>query len=96
MGYLGSKAQAGVYQRIIGQMPPHSVYVEPFFGSGQIFWRKLPADRNVIIDRDGSLFRAAIPNTEIICGNALIELPRLGLPDDALVYCDPPYVLRAT
>ena len=40
MSYPGSKAQAGVFQRIIGQMPPHSTYVEPFFGSGQIFWRK--------------------------------------------------------
>lgn len=32
MSYPGSKAQAGVWQRIIGQMPEHSVYVEPFFG----------------------------------------------------------------
>lgn len=40
MSYPGSKGQAGTWQRIIGQMPPHSVYVEPFFGSGQVFWRK--------------------------------------------------------
>ena len=33
MSYPGSKAQAGVFQRIIGQMPQHPVYVEPFFVS---------------------------------------------------------------
>ena len=52
MSYFGSKAQAGIFQRIICQIPPHSTYVEPFFGSGQIFFRKRPADRNVIIDAD--------------------------------------------
>jgi DNA adenine methylase len=52
MGYLGSKSQAGVFQRIISQIPPHSFYVEPFFGSGQIFWRKKIASSNVIIDAD--------------------------------------------
>lgn len=55
MGYLGSKSQAGVFQRIISQMPPHLFYVEPFFGSGQIFFRKRPAARNVIIDADAGL-----------------------------------------
>jgi site-specific DNA-adenine methylase len=56
MGYLGSKAQAGVWQRIIGQMPAHSFYVEPFFGSGQIFWRKKlsvhmpPVKRGYLLD----------------------------------------------
>lgn len=97
-GYLGSKGQAGVPQRIIGQMPPHSVYVESFYGSGEIFHRKLPADRNVIIDRDGSLFRPvflnpAMAGTEAHIGNAMAILPKLALPADAVVYCDPPYLL---
>lgn len=114
MGYLGSKAQAGVYQRIISQMPPHSVYVEPFFGSGQIFFRKRLADRNVIIDADsgvtaiiGARIRAAkngagrrqsahekaLAAATVITGDAISWLPKLSLPSDAVVYCDPPYLL---
>lgn len=98
MAYLGSKAQAGVYQRIISQMPPHSLYVEPFFGTGQIFWRKLPSAHSVIIDKDGSLLqipasKLARAATRVIIGDALTELSKLTLPDDAVVYCDPPYLL---
>lgn len=111
MGYLGSKAQAGVWQRIICQMPAHSVYVEPFAGSAQIFFRKRPAVRNVIIDVDAGVhakidvaFRkvsaAHAGNgveicTKIICGDALRELATLKttLPADAVIYCDPPYLL---
>lgn len=59
MSYLGSKAQAGVWQRIICQMPAHDFYVEPFFGSGQIFFRKLPAVHNVIIDADAGVIAKA-------------------------------------
>jgi len=111
MSYLGSKAQAGVWQRIICQMPAHSFYIEPFFGSGQIYWRKLPAIRNVIIDADAGMIKkfSADPRARIgvagrqplsettraIVGDALLELATLKptLPADAVVYCDPPYVL---
>jgi len=55
MSYLGSKAQAGVFQRIICNLPPHSVYIEPFFGTGKIFWTKRPADLSVVIDADAGL-----------------------------------------
>ena len=104
MSYLGSKGQAGVFQRIIGNMPPHSVYVEPFFGSGKIFWTKFPAADSVIIDADTSKISEAldaindveglddISSTRAICGDALTILPKLALPADALIYCDPPYV----
>jgi DNA adenine methylase len=97
MSYPGSKAQAGVFQRIIGQMPPHSVYVEPFFGSGQVFWRKLRSARSIIMDLDPDLL--AIPGAETgveaIAGNALLMLPTLipALPAEAVIYCDPPYLL---
>lgn len=74
-------------------MPAHSFYVEPFFGSGQIFFRKLPADRNVIIDVDAGLIAKmgvkvrrilsseptlrARVATRVISGDALIELAAL-------------------
>jgi DNA adenine methylase len=98
MAYPGSKGQAGVFQRIIGQMPPHDVYVEPFFGSGQIFWRKRPAQASIVIDRvPGCTAEAgATAGVRAICGDAISILPTLGplLASEALIYCDPPYLLQ--
>jgi DNA adenine methylase len=97
MSYPGSKAGAGVWQRIIGQMPPHSVYVEPFFGSGYVFWRKQPAQSSIVIDRVPDLLAkaGAMPGVSSYCGDALELLPALtaALPADAVIYCDPPYPL---
>lgn len=94
-GYIGGKASAGVYHRIIGNMPPHSVYVEPFFGSGAVFWHKRRAEKNIVIDRRADLIAKIDAETGVnaICGDALSILPTLTLPADAVVYCDPPYVL---
>ena len=74
-------------------MPPHSLYVEPFFGSGQIFWRKRPAAASVVIDADACVIakygvtvrRTPAPemalrtgaSVRVICGDALIELATL-------------------
>ena len=55
MSYPGAKGAAGVWQRIIGQMPPHKLYVEPFFGSGQVFYRKRAADWNILNDLDSTV-----------------------------------------
>ena len=97
MSYPGSKAQAGVFHRIIGQMPPHSVYVEPFFGSGQVFWRKLRAESSILIDLDAGVIAriGAHRGVQAIQANALDALPVLisALPADAVIYCDPPYLL---
>jgi DNA adenine methylase len=97
MSYPGSKAQAGVWQRIIGQMPPHSTYVEPFFGSGQVFWRKRRAPTSILIDKRPDVFSAASAEAgaSAMCGDALELLPALSpaLPPDTVIYCDPPYVL---
>jgi len=97
MSYPGSKGQAGVFQRIIGQMPPHTVYVEPFFGSGQVFWRKRRAASTIVIDRvPGLLARAgAEAGVRAVVGDAISLLPELApaLGPDAVVYCDPPYLL---
>jgi site-specific DNA-adenine methylase len=37
---------------------------------------------------------SALAGVRAICGNALEILPTLTLPADALVYCDPPYLLE--
>lgn len=97
MSYTGSKSANGVYQTIIGQMRPHQVYVEPFFGSGQIFWKKKRATSSVIFDLAGDLLAKAGAEAGVtaVHGSALKLLPglALALPTDAVMYCDPPYPL---
>lgn len=95
MSYPGSKAANGVWHRIIGQMPPHSVYVEPFFGSGQVFHRKRPARQSVLMDRNPRCLEkiAQTPAVRPLLGKAQELLPSIYLPTDAVVYCDPPYPL---
>lgn len=101
MSYPGSKAQAGTWQRIIGQMPPHSVYVEPFLGSGQIFDRKRRADFNLLVDKNPRVIAAVNtkvgtdPGVKAVVGDAFTWLLDVApwLPADAVVYCDPPYML---
>lgn len=51
MTYPGGKNGAGIYQRIINNMPPHDIYVEAFLGSGAVLRNKRPARRNIGIDR---------------------------------------------
>lgn len=41
--FPGSKGGAGVWQRIISEMPPHELYVEAFAGTGQVLLKKRPA-----------------------------------------------------
>lgn len=55
MGYPGGKAGAGVYQRIINQIPPHDVYVEPCLGDGAVLRRKRPAARTIGVEIDAAV-----------------------------------------
>lgn len=95
--FTGRKAQAGTPERIIGQMRPHSVYVEAFLGTGEIFKRKRRAMTNVLFDVSLDLTTRIGADAGVIakCGDALDLLPglELWLPLDTVIYCDPPYPL---
>lgn len=106
-GYPGSKAGSGVYQQIISQMPPHDVYVEPFFGTGAVFWRKRPGRINVGIDADPAMVDRAwaramplIPTGTtgqrylFNVGDGISYLRELRCGPEWLIYCDPPYLLE--
>jgi DNA adenine methylase len=51
--YFGGKY--GMSARIVSLMPPHRVYIEPFFGSGAVFFAKRPATHEIINDLDGAV-----------------------------------------
>lgn len=60
---------------IISHFPPHQHYVEPFFGSGAVFFNKAPAKHEVINDLSGdvvNLFRVIRERGEELA--ALIEM----------------------
>jgi len=59
LSYPGGKNGSGVYQRIISQMPPHEVYIEPFLGAGAIMRLKRPAKLNIGIDLDSRALKIA-------------------------------------
>lgn len=100
MSYPGGKAGSGVYQKIISQMPPHDVYVEPFLGGAAVMARKLPARINIGIDADpvvvASIARTGIgrPGRLLLVGDAIAYLQCCRYGPSALVYCDPPYPIE--
>lgn len=93
---VGGKAGSGLDRWIVNQLPPHQVYVEAFLGHGAVCRLKRPARSTIVIDVDPMMVQAAgswlWPGARAVCGDAVEELPRLGLDRHALVYCDPPYL----
>lgn len=71
--YAGAKWRLADW--IGGLLPPHEIYLEPFFGSDAVFFRKAPARLETINDIDGNvvnLFRVLREQTEQLA--ALVEL----------------------
>lgn len=65
--YPGSKWRLAEW--IVSLMPPHKSYLEPFFGSGAVFFNKPPSKIETINDLDGeivNLFRVARDMTEAL------------------------------
>ncbi len=74
MGYPGGKAGAGVYQRIINQIPPHEVYVEPFLGDGAVMRRKRPAARNIGVEIDAAVATAFLQDPDAGFSGGALEV----------------------
>ncbi len=51
--YPGSKWRLAEW--IVSLMPPHKSYLEPFFGSGAVFFNKPPSRIETINDLDGEI-----------------------------------------
>jgi DNA adenine methylase len=71
--YPGSKWQLS--QWIASHLPEHKIYVEPFFGSGAVFFNKTPAEYEVINDLDSqvvNLFKVMRNQWQDLCD--LIEM----------------------
>jgi DNA adenine methylase len=106
MVYPAGKNGAGVYQQLINLMPPHSVYIEPFLGSGAVMRMKRPARSSIGIDADASAVEAfrlqAAPSliasgakVKLITADAIEFLRSYPWRGGELVYLDPPYVMSA-
>ncbi len=95
MPYIGGKSQAGVYQRIISLIPPHRVFLEPFFGGGAITRLKKRAEKTIVCDLDPRPLAAAPDYAETRCVNGVQFLRQYPFSGFEFVYCDPPYVLSS-
>lgn len=100
MTYTGGKSQAGTYQTIINQIPPHRVYIEPFLGMGAILRYKRPAHCSIAIDRDESVILHwlnqpdPLPGVTFLCDDAISYLQNCTVTEDTYIYLDPPYLLE--
>ena len=91
MRYPGGKAGSGVYQRIISQMPPHDVYVEPYLGGGAVMRMKRPARWNYGVDIDPAVVTMAAVlagRGDWISSGARLAFPGVGGPEIKLVEGD--------
>ena len=98
MRYPGGKAGAGVYQKIINQIPPHDTYIETHLGGGAILRYKLPARRQIGLDIDREVIAAwqqeSPSGVELVCADAVEFLQQFEFTGNEFVYADPPYLME--
>lgn len=102
MNYPGGKNSAGIYHRIINEIPPHDTYVEAFAGSAAIFRKMRPAERAILIDENPQVierlrtdFNGGLEPVDFICADAVDWLEAYNWQGTEFIYADPPY-LRET
>ncbi len=98
MSYPGGKNGAGVWQKIICQIPPHDIYIEPFGGSGAVLRRKRPARLNIFVDHSLDVvecFNYRIPGElKKVHGDGIEFLASYDWQGREFIYCDPPYLIE--
>lgn len=98
--YPGGKNVSGTWQQIVSLLPVHSVYAEPFVGSGALLRHKAPALRSIVMDVTPDVTawhrRLAMPGVEVLdgCGIEWLESIVGEVTDQWCIYCDPPYMLE--
>lgn len=95
---VGSKGAMGAAKRIVSEMPPHELYIECFGGSGAVGRLKKPARLDLFVERDPStaaaLAAAVTPRGgQVVCGDCTRMLVPEVIPDEAVLYADPPYMM---
>jgi site-specific DNA-adenine methylase len=94
--YFGGKNGNGTFQNIINIIPPHSLYIEPFGGSGAIIRKKKPSlcdiltdiSQSVITDyHSSSLYHSGVMDAfDLLQNISYVDLT------DCFIYLDPPYL----
>lgn len=94
MTYFGGKGASGTYQRLIGLIPPHDIYIETHLGSGAIMKHKKPADLNIGIDLDQDVLTAHDYGAHVILKemDAVSFLKSFSFTGNEFIYSDPPYL----
>ena len=96
MTYQGGKSGYGVYQKIINQIPPHEIYIEPFLGGGGIMRNKRLAVSNIGIDLDMNVINKwrSKKNIELHQTCAIEFLKKYKYTGNEFIYADPPYLIE--
>ena len=95
MSYPGGKGASGVVQQIISQIPPHRVFISPFFGHCRVTMSMRPSDVTIGLDADVRVVRyweSQGMGAVVQYGDALQFLRSYSFVGDEFVYCDPPYL----
>ena len=95
--YTGGKGR--IYQRIINEIPPHRLYIEPFLGNGSIMRRKRAAALSIGIEINPQVIadrwaHHGIPDLTVICGDAIELLQTIEVDRETFIYLDPPYLMH--
>jgi DNA adenine methylase len=87
----------GAAQRIVSEMPFHEIYIEAFAGSGAVGRVKRRCALEVYIERDpdtAAALRAVMPaGARLVIGDCTRVLVPEHIPDHAVLYADPPYLM---
>jgi DNA adenine methylase len=96
--FVGGKGQQGVFHRIINQIPPCRVLIEPFAGEAVIARTIRQPEVVILVDRvrqPGLVLSSFRPSANFHLGDGIAFLDGYRYTGKEFVYADPPYLLRA-